>query len=248
MKSGNISPFMVLMAIVVTSFTFFNGYTGQCQSKKANPYNLDIIQTIQEYNEQKRIDPGMRMVDIGKSDPGISLDIRYATKNNFTAAVIYTDAKAYVREPVAVALQKVQDSLSFYKAGLKIFDAYRPYAATIRFYQVYPDTTFVANPRFGSRHNRGCAVDLTLVDLFSGKELPMPTDFDDFSPKAHPGYGNLPDTVLANRKLLFGIMAHFGFSHYESEWWHFDFKGWQNYKLMDLTFDELEQASDEIRD
>jgi D-alanyl-D-alanine dipeptidase len=156
--------------------------------------------------------------------------------------VIYKAPKAFLRSPVAAALKKVQDSLAFYKAGLKIWDAYRPYAASIRFFEVYPDTNFVANPRYGSRHNRGCAVDLTLVERVSGKELPMPTPFDDFTPKAHPAYASLPDTVLSNRALLFGIMAHFGFTPIESEWWHFDYKDWKSYPLMDLTFEELDKT------
>ncbi len=233
----------MLMALILIMY----GYSGHCQAKTGNPYNLDITRTIGEYHDQVLLQPGMRMVDLEKADGRIRLDIRYATKNNFTGEIIYTAAKAFAREPVANALKKIQDSLSFYNIGLKIYDAYRPYAATVRFHEVYPDTVFVANPRFGSRHNRGCAVDLTLVELVTGRELPMPSEFDDFSPRADPAYGNLPDTVLANRKFLFGIMSHFGFTHYESEWWHFDFKGWQNYKLMDLTFDELEKAQGGIR-
>lgn len=208
--------------------------------KEKNPYNLDIVQTKDSYDLLVAEDSDNKMVDLEKAIPGIALDIRYATTNNFTGEVIYTAPKAFTRKPVAEALKKVQDSLSFYKIGLKIYDAYRPYAASLRFFEVYPDTNFVADPRKGSRHNRGCAVDLTLAGLLSGKEISMPTEFDDFSPKAHPDYADLPDTVLANRKFLFGIMEHFGFTHYPTEWWHFDYKGWENYKLMDLSFDDLE--------
>lgn len=215
---------------------------GQINVIKQNPYRLDISQTIKTYKEQVQSDPRMKMVDLEKIIPGIGMDIRYATKNNFTREVIYTEPKAFLREPVAEALKKVQDSLAFYKIGLKIFDAYRPYAATLRFYEVYPDTNFVANPRKGSRHNRGCAVDLTLTELASGKELPMPTPFDDFSPKANPEYKELPDSVIANRKFLFELMAHFGFKPISTEWWHFDYSGWADYKLMDLSFKELEEA------
>jgi len=83
---------------------------------------------------------------------------------------------------------------------------------------------------------------VTLVEITSGKEIPMPTEYDDFSPKSHPEYANLPDTVIANRKLLFGVMSHFGFTRYPSEWWHFDYNGWDHYPLMDLSFEELEAA------
>ena len=211
----------------------------QKKDGKLNPYRLDITQTIKAYKEEVRSNPLMRMVNLEKAINGIKMDIRYATKNNFTKEVIYTEPKAFLRKPVAEALKKVQDSLAFYKIGIKIFDAYRPYAATLRFYEVYPDTNFVASPWKGSRHNRGCAVDLTLIELANGKELPMPTPFDDFSPKANPEYKELPDSVLANRKFLFDVMAHFGFKPISTEWWHFDYSGWADYKLMDLSFAEL---------
>ncbi len=212
------------------------------ESGDRNPFKLDLIQTLEAYQQQVAQNRQMQMIDLERTIPGIVFDIRYATANNFTHKVIYTSPKAFVRKPVAEALQKIQDSLFVYRLGLKIYDAYRPYAATLYFYEVYPDSNFVANPRRGSRHNRGCAVDLTLVDLASGKEIPMPTEFDDFSPKANPTYPDLPAPVLANRKLLFGIMSHFGFVNYPSEWWHFDFIGYEKYQLMDLSFEELAES------
>ncbi len=208
-----------------------------------NPYNLDLTQSLKDYQQQVNINADNRMVDLEKTIHGIVLDIRYANSNNFTREKIYTAPKAFARLQVAKALQKVQDSLATFKFGLKIYDAYRPYAASLRFFEVYPDTNFVANPRYGSRHNRGCAVDLTLVELATGKEIPMPTEYDDFTEKANPNYSDLPENVKSNRQLLFGIMSHFGFSHYPTEWWHFDFTGWENYKLMDLSFEELENFS-----
>jgi D-alanyl-D-alanine dipeptidase len=206
---------------------------------KRNPYSLPIIQTMDAYTRQLAKNPEFEMVDLETEIKSVKLDIRYATPNNFTKRIIYSTPKAYARKPVAEALSKVQDSLKHYNLGLKIYDAYRPYAATLMFYEVYPDTNFVANPRKGSRHNRGCAIDLTLIELTSGKEIPMPTAFDDFSKKAHPDNPDLPDTVLKNRAFLFGLMKHFGFNHISSEWWHFDYVGWKDYPLMDLSFDEL---------
>lgn len=204
----------------------------------ANPYNLDLVQTIEDYNNLISQNPDNELKNLN-SIPGIVLDIRYATNNNFTGKVIYTTPEAFLRKPVAEALRRVQDSLAHHNLALKIFDAYRPYSATLKFYEVYPDTNFVANPKSGSRHNRGCAVDLTLVEKSSQKEIPMPSFFDDFSEKANPEYSNLSDSVKANRKLLFDIMSHFGFTHYPTEWWHFDYKNWQNYKLMNLSFEQL---------
>ena len=209
------------------------------ENPSQNPHNLAIINNFEDYHASVISDPNNLMLNIETEIPGIIADIRYATDNNFTGEVIYTDPKAYLRKPAVTALKKVQDSLKHHQLGLIVYDAYRPYAATLKFYEVYPDTDFVADPRFGSRHNRGCAVDVTLACLLTGKEIPMPTKFDDFSERAHPLYAALPDTVIKNRALLTGIMDHFGFTQYPTEWWHFDFAGWENYDLMDLTFDDL---------
>lgn len=239
---------MRLLKLFKVSFVFIlfvvsiSGCSWNTKSADRNPYKLDLTCTLKEYKKQVAADSLMQMVDLEVFIKGISTDIRYATADNFTGKVIYTAPKAFARKAVASALLKVQDSLKGYGLGLKIFDAYRPYAASLRFFEVYPDSNFVANPRFGSRHNRGCAIDLTLVQLSTGKNIPMPTEYDDFSPKAHSDYSNLPDTLLANKKFLFGVMSHFGFNHYLSEWWHFDFIGWEEYKLMDLSFDELEKT------
>jgi zinc D-Ala-D-Ala dipeptidase len=185
-------------------------------------------------------DSTQELLDLEKHIPNLKLDIRYADSANFTGAVVYSDARAFARRPVAEALKEVQDSLARFELGIKVFDAYRPYAATLRFYEVYPDTAFVANPRYGSKHNRGCAIDLTLIRLDDGSELPMPTAFDDFSEAAASDYLYLSPEVIRNRELLIGIMSNFGFSVYASEWWHFDFRGWEQYPLMDLSFEELE--------
>jgi D-alanyl-D-alanine dipeptidase len=209
-----------------------------------NPFGLDLIITRSQYESSVAGNPAMQMVDLARAIPGIDLDIRYATANNFAGSIIYTAPRAFLRKPVAMALARVQDSLRSLGLGLRIYDAYRPYSATLRFYQVYPDTTFVANPRYGSRHNRGCAVDVTLINLETGREIPMPTVFDDFSPKAMPDYADLPGNVLANRKMLFELMAHFGFHHISTEWWHFDFQGWADFPLLDIPFKILEKEQD----
>ncbi len=212
-----------------------------------NPYGLNIVNNIDEYRKQISINPDFELWDISEKIPEIVLDIRYATQNNFTGKVIYTLPKAFVRKKVVEALVMVQDSLKKLNLGLKIFDAYRPYAATLLFYEVYPDTNFVANPRYGSRHNRGCAVDVSLVDVFTGLEISMPTPFDEFSERAHPEYMNLEEEVIANRTLLFGVMQHFGFTHYPTEWWHFDFEGWEKYPLMDIPFEKLLSGNPQIQ-
>jgi len=168
------------------------------------------------------------------------LDIRYATTNNFTGEKIYSIAKAYARKPVAEALKKIQADLKSQGLGIKIFDAYRPYKATVKFYEVYGDTTYVASPYKGSRHNRGCALDLTLIDLKTGKELKMPTGYDSFSKDAWPTSPVKDPEALKNRTLLINVMEKHGFRVNSSEWWHFDFIGWKKFEVLDIDFEELQ--------
>lgn len=193
------------------------------------------------YNQLVKQNPDNKLVDIKTYVPGIILDIRYATTDNFTGSKIYTEPMAFTRLPVANALKKVQLALNKKGLGLKIYDAYRPYSATVKFYEIYHDTTYVASPYTGSRHNRGEAVDVSIVDLKTGIELEMPTPFDDFTEKAHPDYQNLSKVAIQNRKLLMDIMQKNGFTVYPTEWWHYDFKGWEKFDIMDLTFEEIEK-------
>ncbi|MEI6173688.1 MAG: M15 family metallopeptidase [Bacteroidota bacterium] len=211
------------------------------QNEKQNPYHLNIISTVAAYQDECRKDKQNQLVDLKTEIPDIILDIRYATDNNFTHKQVYSTPRAFLRQPAAIALLKVQKELEKEGLGLKVYDAYRPYAATMLFYDLIKDTLFVASPVKGSRHNRGCAVDLTLVNLKTGAELEMPTGYDDFTEKASPVYNDLPATAKENRKKLIDVMKKQGFEVYGSEWWHFDFKGWQTYTLMDISFEELEK-------
>jgi D-alanyl-D-alanine dipeptidase len=206
--------------------------------KKENPFALEIVSEMSVYDRLVKANPSHRLIDLESEIKGIKLDIRYATTNNFTGQVIYPSPSAYLRLPAAEALARIQQELKSIGLGLKIYDAYRPYAVTLKFFEVYPDTTFVASPRTGSKHNRGCAVDLTLIDLASGAEKEMPSTFDDFTEKASHSYRNASPSAIANRQLLREIMTKYGFLPYESEWWHYDFKDWKNYPIMDLSFNE----------
>ena len=209
------------------------------QPAKANPYHLEIVSNTEEYLKLVRKNPANELVDLAKTVPGIVLDLRYATSNNFTHHIVYPSASAFARRPVADALSKIQGELKGKGIALKIFDAYRPYAVSLKFFAITPDTNFVASPKTGSRHNRGCAVDLTLIDLKNGQEIEMPTAFDNFTAKAGHAYLKLSPQVLKNRQLLRETMVQFGFVPNEGEWWHYDFKGWRNFQIMDLTFEEL---------
>ena len=192
-----------------------------------------------DYVESVRKNPQNELVDLEEVIPGIILDIRYASRNNFTGEQIYDRAKAYARKPVASALAQVQAELKKQGLGLKIFDAYRPYRATVKFYEVYKDTTYVASPYRGSRHNRGCAIDMTLIDLSTGMELKMPTGYDVFTKQAWPSTPVADPEVRENRSKLIAVMRRHGFRVNSSEWWHFDFVGWRSFEVLDVDFAEL---------
>ncbi|MER3433977.1 MAG: peptidase M15 [Leptolyngbya sp. ERB_1_1] len=176
------------------------------------------------------------LVDIQAINPRIVLDIRYATTNNFVKQQLYPQARCILRVSVAQQLSRVQTDLETRGLGLKVYDCYRPLSVQKRLWEIKPDERYVANPAYGSRHNRGVAVDLTLVDRSSGKELAMPTAFDDFTDRAHRDYNNLPAQVLKNRQLLEDAMVRAGFIPLPTEWWHFDGKGWQNFSVRDVPF------------
>lgn len=192
------------------------------------------------YLKSVKADPKKELVDLEKFIPGIVLDIRYATTNNFTGEKIYNLAKAYARKPVAEAVKRAQAELGKQGLGIKVFDAYRPYSATVKFYEVYKDTTYVASPYRGSRHNRGCAIDMTIINLKTGEELQMPTGYDSFKKEAWPSTPVSDPVIRKNRQLIIDTMQKEGFKVNGSEWWHFDFIGWKNYEVMDIDFEKLE--------
>ncbi len=205
-----------------------------------NKYGLTPA-TLDGYKTSLLSDPAKELVDLEKFIPNIVLDIRYATTNNFTGEKIYNLAKAYARKPVAEALRKAQADLKKQGLGVKIYDAYRPYEATVKFYETYHDTTYVASPYRGSRHNRGCALDMTIINLKSQEELKMPTEFDSFSKDAWPTTPISDPIASKNRSLIINVMQKYGFKVNASEWWHFDFIGWQKFEVMDIDFEELEK-------
>jgi len=209
------------------------------QNNEQNPYGLTVINDYKSYKADYKKNPNNELVEIKKAIPAIVLDIRYATKNNFMQQVMYKQARAFARKPVVEQLKKIQSILNKQGYGLKIFDAYRPYAITLAFYAKASDKNFVANPAKGSKHNRGCAVDLTIIDLKTGKDVPMPTPYDSFAPEAAPHFDKLPVAVIKNRDFLIATMQANGFRVIYNEWWHFDFNGWQNYELMDIPFEQL---------
>ena len=210
-------------------------FAGNAQYK----YGIKPV-THSEYVRIVKADSTRKLVNLFEFIPGLVLDIRYATTNNFTGEKMYNLARAYARRPVAEALKKVQAELKPQGLGIKIFDAYRPYRITVKFYEVYKDTTYVASPYKGSRHNRGCALDLTLIDLRTGNELKMPTGYDSFKKEAWPSTPVKDPEIRKNRETLIKVMEKHGFKVNGSEWWHYDFQGWSTYEILDIDFEELD--------
>ncbi|MBC7899996.1 MAG: M15 family metallopeptidase [Saprospiraceae bacterium] len=180
------------------------------------------------------------LVELITLDNTIKLDIRYATDNNFVGRIVYPEARAFLQKPAAKAVLKVHKKLKKQGLGLVIYDGYRPWAITKLFWEVTPEDKrkFVANPEKGSKHNRGCAVDLGIYDLKTGEAIPMPSDFDEFTERASPDYIGATETERANRDLLRKLMEKEGFIVNANEWWHFDHKNWEDYAIYDISFSE----------
>src|SRR5581483_1142335 len=178
------------------------------------------------------------LVDVKRMIPGIVLDIRYATTNNFTGQKLYPEARCCLRREAALNLKAVQKELRGMGLGLKVFDGYRPLSVQKKMWAVYPNPGYVADPAKGSRHNRGAAVDLTLIRL-DGTELPMPTGFDDFTEKAHRIYLDLPGEVIKNRELLEQVMQKHHFRGLKTEWWHFDLNHAKQYEILDIDYSQI---------
>jgi zinc D-Ala-D-Ala dipeptidase len=176
--------------------------------------------------------------------PGLRYDLRYASTKNFMGRLMYPEKTniTFLRYPAALALQKVQEDLRKQGLGLKIFDAYRPYSVTVKFWELVRDERYVANPAKGSGHNRGAAVDLTIVDIKTGNELDMGTGFDNFTDTAHHVFTGLPEQVLQNRRLLRSMMEKHGFKALETEWWHYSLPDATRFELLDIDFKKLQTA------
>jgi D-alanyl-D-alanine dipeptidase len=181
------------------------------------------------------------LVEIQSVNPRIRIDLRYATANNFMGRAMYRVNKCFLRREVAERLSKVQVDLEALGFGLKVWDGYRPLSVQKEFWKLLPDERYVASPVKGSRHNRGAAVDVTLVDR-DGKELEMPTEFDNFTEDAG-AYAPCSERAAENRKLLQRLMKARGFEIFPTEWWHFDATGWEKYEVLDLSFEEIEASA-----
>jgi zinc D-Ala-D-Ala dipeptidase len=181
------------------------------------------------------------LVDLATLSAGIHFDIRYATTNNFLGSPLYSEARAFLERPAAEALVAAAKELGAKGFGLLIHDAYRPWYVTKMFWDATPASlhTFVADPAKGSKHNRGCAVDPSLYDLRSGRAVEMPSGYDEMTPRAHPEYRGGTPRERSHRDLLRKSMETAGFTVDPGEWWHFDYRDWPEYPILNLRLEEI---------
>ena len=181
------------------------------------------------------------LVELTTLDPTIKLDVRYATDRNFVGRAVYPEARAFLQRPAAEALARAHRALATGGYGLLVFDGYRPWSVTKLFWDLTPRAkrAFVANPREGSKHNRGAAVDLSLYDLATGREVEMPSAYDEMTPRAYPSYGGGTAEQRARRDRLRAAMEREGFTVEPNEWWHFNYRDWRTWPILDVPFSSI---------
>ncbi len=232
--------FQLSVIYVVVFLLMVTGATAQ--EGQLNKYGLRVIGSVEEYQKSISDDPSKALTDLKKSVPGLVVDLRYGGANNFMQHRLYpAGARAWLRKSAADSLAVIQKELKEKGAGLKIFDAYRPWSITDMMWEKVKDDRYAADPRKGSNHNRGVAVDLTIIDLKTGKEWEMGTGFDNFSDTAHHAFAQLPVDVLQHRIFLKTMMEKHGFKALDTEWWHYSLKNAGDFELLDLGFDELKK-------
>jgi zinc D-Ala-D-Ala dipeptidase len=228
-------PYKIKIICTVSLISLFQSST--LTFAQVKPVNKSKI-----YWRQVSSDSLQKMTELKKLIPGIVYDLRYATENNFTRHKLYKSGTiTFLRLPVAEALQKVQCDLNKEGYGLKIFDAYRPYSVTKKMWGLIHDERYVADPSKGSGHNRGLAVDLTIINLKDGSELNMGTGFDNFTDSAHHAFKNLPGDILQHRTLLKETMEKYGFKSLDTEWWHYSWPNDRNYEVLDIDLKKFEK-------
>jgi D-alanyl-D-alanine dipeptidase len=242
--SSSVQHWLRFVAIALLTLSVAcQGYT----KSTANPttQRLPVPQPIESIAaaQPNQITPGYQaanaqLVDIRSINAAIHLDLRYATANNFMHRVLYKESRCLLRAVAAKQLSQVQADLEAIGLGLKVYDCYRPLSVQKQMWKLVPDDRYVANPTYGSRHNRGSAVDLTLVDR-AGRELKMPTDFDDFTERAATTYDGASVQAKQNRQRLQEAMVKHGFIPLQTEWWHFDAASWAQFPVLDVPLEAI---------
>ncbi len=240
---NSIASYLSHLPLIVGSLSFLLIFSiNSCQQSASSSSTVEepvVEEPIQQLVHQEEVPVKVDTLDYDTTqwlelislDSTIQLDIRYATANNFVGQVLYGCARCFLRPAAARSVLAAHQQLKEEGLGLKMFDCYRPRDVQWKLWEIYPKPGYVADPRKGSIHNRGGAVDLTIVDG-TGQELPMGTDFDFFGPRANHTYTDLPKEVLANRQKLKSLMREHGFSAIRSEWWHYNYRG-EEYELAD---------------
>jgi D-alanyl-D-alanine dipeptidase len=214
------------------------------QDTVLNKYGLWVINDAGKLQNTVQLNPAKAMTDLKKTIPLLQFDLRYASVNNFMHQKLYPPiTTTWLRKPAADSLAVIQKELNAMGLGLKIFDAYRPYSVTEKLWEPVKDDRYAADPKKGSGHNRGIAVDLTIIKLSDKAELNMGTGFDNFSDTAHHAFTDLPEEVLQNRLLLKNIMEKHGFKALDTEWWHYYLSGGSEFELLNLDFKQLESLN-----
>lgn len=209
-------------------------------------YGLQVIEKKKSYKQLVERDGQQELVDVKALVPEAIIDVRYATKNNLIGQKVYPRAEVFLRKPAALALQSVNERLKSQGYGLVLHDGYRPYAVTELFYEKIQDTTYVADPRKGSRHNRGMAIDLSMYALVTKQEVSMPSAYDETTERAWHTFENTSEESKYHRDLLKKAMLEAGFEIYVWEWWHYDFQGWQQCPVFNISHRKIKKANREL--
>ncbi len=226
--------------LILIFFLLFLSKKAYLQEPSVNRYGLLVIQDAAVLKQQIAFNPAKKMLPVVAMIPNAIINLKYADSNNFMHKKLYPSASTtYLRRDALVALTRVQQSLNKQGLSIIVWDAYRPYSVTELMWEAVKDDRYAANPATGSAHNRGIAVDLSLADIATGKELDMGTGFDDFSEKSHHGYQHLPAAVIKNRAMLRELMEKNGFEALETEWWHYYLPDTSSYELLDIQFEAL---------
>ena len=233
-----------LKCLVISIISCLYYYSVAAQNLPMSSYGLPIINSVSIYHESLKSHPEKQMVSLLQI-PGIIMDLRYASTNNFMHKKLYpkNTKNSFLRKPACLALEDVARDLASQGIVLVIFDAYRPYSATIQIWIPVKDERYAANPAKGSGHNRGVAVDLTLADSKTHQLLLMPTDFDNFSDSARQDFNRTDAKRITNRELLKRTMEKYGFVALPTEWWHFSWPHAENFEVLDLSFAQLEKIT-----
>lgn len=234
-------PLKRLLFIISFCMPLVKGVNGQVM--------LNVINQPGAFQSSIKSNPKLEMVELKSIIPNIKYDLKYASTNNFTKVRLYPAQtnETFLRIEPAKALSKVAAELKQSGLGIWVWDAYRPYYVTQRFWELIQDERYVAHPAKGSGHNRGIAIDLTLYNLISGELLDMPTSFDDFSEKAHHGFKDLTTTQIQNRELLRSSMEKYGFIKFQTEWWHYYWPNGEQYDVLDFNFMQIKKINSDLK-